>query len=102
MLNFNRRGLYKNQNRKIKFFLLPINLNVQVFCFYMHLYLDGPNLFDTEQIWDFSHTINSAQCIQMWFSRGEGEETGCHLQFSKSLVCTAAFSWLLGFEIVMS
>lgn len=37
----------------------------------------------------------------IWFSRGKREETGCHLQLLEStLYC--CFSWLMGFEILIS
>lgn len=67
----------------------------------MNLQFNGANLFQTKQIWDFCHAKNSVQYIQIWLSRGKREETSYRLQLSESsLYC--CFSWLMGFEILMS
>lgn len=85
------KGSVETSRGSLKLFLLPTSLTVATFWFYVHLSSDGPNLFHTEQIWDFSHARNHVQWVQIWFSPREREEMGHQLQFSRSLVCTAPF-----------
>lgn len=91
MLNFHREGLYKNQNRKVKvFLLLSIRLNGEAFWFHMHLHLDRPNPIHTEQLWDFSGYKFCTMYPDLVLQRRKGRDRLSSAIF-KSLIFTTAF-----------
>lgn len=86
---------------RLQFFLLPVNLNVRRILFLHESLVRWAKPLSNSKFGIFLMPKILYNVSRFGSLRGKRAETGCHLQLSESSLYYC-FSWLIGFEILMS